>query len=64
MAGGSAAAVWVEVARDAIHHSDWPSLPVDLGTQIGSLEVRARFRMARGVALQGNNDVGGSAHSR
>ena len=44
----SAAAVWVEVARDAIHDSDWTSLPVDLGTQIGSFKVRARFRMARG----------------
>ena len=39
----SAAAVWVEVAGDVIHDSDWPSLLMDLGTQIGSFKVRARF---------------------
>ena len=36
----SAAAVWVELAEDAIHDSDWTSPPGKLGTQIGSFEVR------------------------
>ena len=44
----SAAAVWVEVVGDAIHDSDWPSLLMELCTQIGSFKVRARFQMARG----------------
>ena len=43
----SAAAVWVELAEDAIHDFDWTSLPGDLDTQIGSLKVRGRNRMAR-----------------
>ncbi len=59
----SAAAVWVEVAGDAIHDSDWTSLPGDLGTQIGSFKVRGRLGWPGTVAIHGNNDVGGSAHT-
>lgn len=58
----SAAAVWVELAGDVIHDSDWTSLPGDLGTQIGSFQVRRRFEWPGKVAIHGNNDVGGSAH--
>ena len=59
----SAAAVWVEVAGDAIHDSDWTNLPGDLGTQIRSFQGRGRFEWPGAVAIHGNNDVCGSAHT-
>ena len=58
----SAAAVWVEVAEDAIHNSDWTNLPGDRGTQIGSFKPREIFEWPGTVAIHGSNDVGGSAH--
>ena len=47
----SAAAVWVEVAGDAIHDSDWPSLPNELGYTNRKLQGSCKVLNGQGQLL-------------